>query len=284
MRQLHTMNDVNEQQLIALIKKANEFKSGLVKSYDFNKTLALIFLEPSTRTSVSFEVACKKLKINTVNFNASNSSLKKGETIIDTVTTIANYDLDALVIRSEVDEYFNLVNISTPIISAGDGSSNHPTQSLLDLMTIHNHFNKFSGLKVLIVGDIMHSRVAHSNYNMMKKLKMEVDLCAPEGMQDKTGKYVSIEEINNYDVVMLLRIQLERHATSEDYSNYNKEYGLNKDRLKELKKEAIIMHPGPYNLGVELTEDVLCDTRCKINEQVNNGLYMRMVVIDEICS
>lgn len=284
MKHLHTMNDLETKDVFSLINRANEFKNGLVKSYNFEKNIASIFLEPSTRTSMSFELACKKLKVNVVNFNATNSSLDKGETFLETISTINCYDLDALIIRSNIENYFNLLNIKTPIINAGDGCLNHPTQSLLDLMTIYNEFNCFEGLKVLIIGDIVHSRVAHSNYEIMTKLNMQVDFCAPSNMQGEVGNYVEITNINNYDVVMLLRIQTERHNERGEYSNYNTSYGLNKERLKQLKEDAIIMHPGPYNMGVELTSDVLVDKRCKINEQVNNGLYMRMAVIDEICS
>lgn len=284
MKQLHTVKELEINDVFYLIEQANKFKNGFIKHYNFEKTIALVFLEPSTRTSISFEVAAKKLKINTINFNSSNSSLKKGETFIDTINTISNYDLDAIIIRSEINNYYNLLNITAPIINGGDGCNNHPTQSLLDMMTIYNNFNKFSALKVLIIGDISHSRVAHSNYELMQKLGMQVDLCAPKEMQDTTGKYVTIKNIKDYDVVMLLRIQLERHATKDDYTNYNKDFGLNKERLKELKEDAIIMHPGPYNLGVEITNDVLSDKRCKIDEQVNNGLYMRMAVLNEICS
>lgn len=275
------VNDLNEQDVLALINSANEYKNGKTKDYNFEKNIASIFLEPSTRTSISFDVAMKKLKINNICFSAVNSSLSKGESFVDTIKTIDSYDLDALIIRSDIDNYFDIVDTKAPIINAGDGQTNHPTQSLLDLMTIYNEFKTFKDLKVVIIGDIIHSRVAKSNISIMQKLNMQVDVCAPKNFQDPNYNYVDIKEINNYDVVMLLRIQHERHSDTYDTTTYNKQYGLNKDSIKLLKQDAIIMHPGPFNVGVELTSDVLEDSRCRIYEQVNNGLYMRMAVIEK---
>lgn len=281
---LYTLDKFQEKSILDLIKRANQFKNGLEVDYS-KKIVGNLFFEPSTRTHYSFDIAAKRLKMRTINFTQDNSSLLKGETFEDTVYTFDQYGLDALVIRHQKEEYYKELNINTPIINAGDGSGNHPTQSLLDLMTIYNEFDKFKGLKILICGDIKHSRVAKTNIKVMKNLGMEVFLSAPKEFQDPSYEYCDLDEvIESVNIVMLLRVQFERHGT--DFGvDYIEKYQFNEQRLEKLKDDAIIMHPGPYNIDYEITNEVVHSQQSRIFEQVNNGMYMRMAVLeDEVCS
>lgn len=285
MNNLLNLQQLTNDQVKGLIKEALEFKIGTKEvDYNFKKIIGLLFFESSTRTHYSFDVAAKRLGVQTINFSPNTSSLNKGETFKDTIRTFESFGIDGLVIRSEINEYYKqLEDVHIPIINGGDGSGSHPTQALLDLVTIYEHFGKFSGLKVLIIGDIKHSRVARSNYEIMKRLDMDVKFVADPDLKDNYGEYVDIDdEISNVDILMLLRVQLERHEDEYATQAYNKQYGLNISRLEKLSKEAIILHPAPFNLGVELTEDVLEDDRCKIFEQSKNGVFLRMAVINNV--
>lgn len=270
------------EEIFSLIQRGLEFKNGAKCHYGGEKIIATLFFEPSTRTHYSFQVAAKRLGIEVIDFKADQSSLVKGETFIDTIKTFESFGTDIIVIRHPKREYYNqLTDITVPIVNGGDGSGNHPTQSLLDLMTIYEHFGSFQGLKIAICGDIAHSRVARTNYQIMTKLGMDVVFCAPEHLQADYGTYRHIDDVvGQVDIIMLLRMQIERHDAQLSIENYNELYGLNKQRLTKLRQEAIIMHPAPFNLNVELTGDVLQDARCKIFEQSKNGVYMRMAVIE----
>ncbi len=283
---LFNLLDFDEEKIMYFVKKALAFKKGENKvNYNGDKVIALLFFEPSTRTHYSFDVAAKRLGMQVVTFESENSALKKGETFRDTVKTFESFQVDGFVIRDRQKDYYKLLeDVKTPIINGGDGNGFHPTQSLLDLVTIYEHFGKFEGLKAVIVGDIAHSRVARTNYEIMKKLKMDVKLVADENLRSDYGEYVEVDDIiEDVDVFMLLRVQLERHDINYETGFYNAKYGLNKQRLEKLNKNAIIMHPAPFNLGVELTEDVLEDSRCKIFTQSENGVYLRMAVLNEYC-
>ena len=273
-----SVEEINE-----ILDLAEEFKNGKDVDYKGKKVISNLFFEPSTRTHYSFDMAALRLGCKTQNFDAGNSSLKKGESLYDTIKTFESFGTDALVIRHIDNEYYKqLESIKTPILNAGDGTGNHPSQSLLDLLTIRQEFGKFEGLKVVIVGDIKHSRVAHTNFKVMKKLGIEVYTSGPMEYKEEGYNYIGLEEIlDKVDVVMLLRVQHERHesAMHETVEQYHKLYGLNKERVARMKKSAIIMHPAPFNRGVEIADDIVECEKSRIFKQVQNGVYIRMAMI-----
>ncbi|MDR1781400.1 MAG: aspartate carbamoyltransferase catalytic subunit [Bacilli bacterium] len=281
---LLNLYDYSKDDILSLIELALEFKSGQKKvNYNQEKVVCNLFFEPSTRTHYSFEMAAKRLGCQTISFNPSGSSLEKNETFYDTVKFFEAIQPDALVIRSSEDNYYEQFNnLEVPLINGGDGKSNHPTQSLLDLVTIYENFNTISGLKVLIVGDIKHSRVAHTNIDILERLGNEVFLTGPKPFQEEGLFFVDFDEyISKVDVVMLLRMQFERHSEDSglNYDTYLDEYGLNKKRYALMKDEAIIIHPAPFNRGLEIDTDLVESPKSKIFEQMRNGLYLRMAVL-----
>ena len=284
MRGLLTLKDLKTEKIIELIEYAIKLKNGYKVTYP-NKKVVTLFYENSTRTHYSFQCALMNLGINVIQCNTSSSSVQKGESLYDTVRTFEYLGVDGIVIRSSQDEYFKeLENINIPIFNGGDGSSNHPTQSLLDLMTIYEEYGKFEGLKCCIVGDIVHSRVAHTNIEIMKRLGMEVYISGPEEFNDNSGKFIPFDQaIKEMDVIMLLRVQFERHQEQMSLSieEYHKQYGLTKERVNQMKNNAIIMHPAPVNRGVEIADEVVECEKSRIFKQMTNGVYIRMAVISE---
>lgn len=284
MRGLLTLKDLKTEKIIELIEYAIKLKKGHKVTYP-NKKVVTLFYENSTRTHYSFQCALMNLGINVIQCNTSSSSVQKGESLYDTVRTFEYLGVDGIVIRSSQDEYFKeLENINIPIFNGGDGSSNHPTQSLLDLMTIYEEYGKFEGLKCCIVGDIVHSRVAHTNIEIMQRLGMEVYISGPEEFNDNSGKFIPFNQaIKEMDVIMLLRVQFERHHEKMSLSieDYHKQYGLTIERVKQMKNNAIIMHPAPVNRGVEISDDVVECEKSRIFKQMTNGVYIRMAVISE---
>lgn len=282
MKGLLTLKDLKTEKIIEIIEYASKIKNGYKVSYPGKKVVTL-FYENSTRTHFSFQCALMNLGINVLQCDTGRSSAQKGESLYDTVKTFESLGVDGVVIRSSQDEYFKeLENINIPIFNGGDGKSNHPTQSLLDLMTIYEEFGKFEGIKCCIVGDIVNSRVAHTNIEVMQRLGMDVYISGPEEFNDNSCKFISFDEaIKEMDVIMLLRIQFERHTegmkmTVEDY---HKEYGLTLDRVNQMKENAIIMHPAPVNRGVEIADDVVECQKSRIFPQMTNGVYIRMAVV-----
>lgn len=272
-----------------LLESATAFKSGKKKiNYNGEKIIANLFFEPSTRTHYSFETAELKLGCKTIDFAPESSSMKKGETLYDTVKTFESLGVDAVVIRHREDEYYKqLNNIKIPILNGGDGTKDHPSQSLLDLYTIKEEFGYFEGLKVLIVGDIKHSRVAHSNIKVMERLGMKVYTSGPEEFKDEELEFVNFDEyLPQVDVVMLLRIQLERHneKINIDAKSYNKKYGLNVENVSKMKEKAIIMHPAPFNRNVEISDDIVECSKSRIFKQIENGVFVRMAMIEKVLS
>lgn len=282
MKGLLTLKDLETNKIMELIEYAIQLKNGYVVKYP-DKKVATLFFENSTRTHYSFQTALINLGINVLSCDVRNSSVAKGETLYDTVRTFEALGVDGVVIRSSVDEYFKeLENIQIPIFNGGDGKSNHPTQSLLDLMTIYEEYGKFEGLKCCIVGDIVHSRVAHTNIEVMERLGMDVYISGPSEYNDNSAKYIPLEEaIKTMDVIMLLRVQFERHSESMSMSveEYHKEYGLSMDRVRKMLPHAIIMHPAPVNRGVEIADDVVECEKSRIYKQMTNGVYIRMAAI-----
>ena len=253
-------------------------------------TIANIFFENSTRTKLSFELAEKRLSADIVNFSASGSSVKKGETLIDTVNNILSMKVDMVVMRhsSPGAAEFLSKKINARVINAGDGTLEHPTQALLDAYSIREKLGSVEGKKVVIVGDILHSRVALSNIYCLQKLGAEVMVCGPTTLIPKyigdLGVKVShnlIEALEWCDVANMLRIQLERQDIKyfPSLREYSQQFGLNKEILNSLSKEIVIMHPGPINRGVEITSDVADSKQSIILQQVENGVAIRMAVI-----
>lgn len=282
MKGLLTLKELSTTQIENIIKYAIELKNGKQVSYP-GKKMATLFYENSTRTHYSFQAALMNLGIQVLNCDVSKSSVQKGETLYDTVRTFESIGVDGVIIRSSVDEYYKeLETIQIPIFNGGDGKSNHPTQSLLDLMTIYEEFGYFKGLKCCIIGDIMHSRVAHTNIEIMKRLGMDVYISGPEEYNDNSATFISVDEaIKEMDVIMLLRVQFERHTENMSMSNeeYHQQYGLSIDKVNRMKDTAIIMHPAPVNRGVEIADDVVECSKSRIYKQMTNGVYIRMSVI-----
>lgn len=285
-KNLLKMSDLSEKEVYSLIERALELKKGGYPKKRDDLFVANLFFENSTRTKHSFEVAEKKLKLNVINFSASSSSINKGESLADTVKTLESIGCDIFVIRHSEDEYYKNLDTNAKIINAGDGRGEHPSQCLLDLMTMYENFEKIKGLKVVIVGDIKNSRVARSNYNVLTRLGAEVKFVCPEIFKDTTlGEVVNFDDIlENVDVLMMLRVQHERHDGKEkfDKEEYHKNFGLTKERYNKLKKEAIIMHPAPVNRGVEIDSELVESEKSKIFTQMTNGMYMREAILEKI--
>ncbi|MDR2728245.1 MAG: aspartate carbamoyltransferase catalytic subunit [Chitinispirillales bacterium] len=254
------------------------------------KTIVNLFYENSTRTRISFELAEKRLSANPLNFAASTSSVNKGETLRDTIQNIEAMKIDMVVVRHSAAgvPFFLTKCTDAVIVNAGDGFHEHPTQALLDIMTIRQKFGRLEGLKVAIIGDIFHSRVARSNAWGMKTMGMEVVLCGPPTLLPQHTESLGVpvtdnvdEALDGADVVMLLRIQLERQSSAvfPSIREYRDRYGVDLDRLSKLKESVVIMHPGPVNRGVELASDVADSGNSVILDQVTNGVAVRMAVL-----
>lgn len=289
------IKDLATNEINFILDTASGFKDVLARDIKKvpplrGKTVVNLFFEPSTRTRTSFTLAGKRLSADVVNFSVNTSSVVKGETLKDTALTIQSLGADFIVIRhasSGVPHFLSkILNIS--IINAGDGANEHPTQALLDLFTIRSHKKKINGLTVAIIGDIAHSRVAKSNIYGLIKLGAKVRVICPPTLMpaeiDKLGVDVfhSIEQgIKNADVIMTLRLQLERQVKGflPSLEEYFKLYGLTAERLKLARDNAIVMHPGPMNRGVEIDSEVADGSQSVILEQVTNGIAVRMAVL-----
>lgn len=284
MKGLLTLKDLKTEKIIELVEYAIKIKNGYKVSYPGKKAVTL-FYENSTRTHFSFQSALLNLGMGVLSCDVQKSSVQKGETLYDTVRTFESIGVDGVIIRSSQDEYYKeLEGINIPIFNAGDGKSNHPTQSLLDLMTIYEEFGKFEGLKCCIVGDIVHSRVAHTNIEVMERLGMEVYISGPEEFNDNSAKWIPFDEaVSEMDVIMLLRVQFERHQKGMDMSveDYHEKYGMTMERVNKMKEKAIIMHPAPVNRGVEIADDVVECSKSRIFPQMTNGVFVRMAVISQ---
>jgi len=253
------------------------------------KTVINLFYEASTRTRTSFELAAKRLSADVINISTSTSSVVKGETLLDTARNIEAMKCDMIIVRhncSGAPEYLSKL-LKSSVINAGDGSHEHPTQALLDLFTIREKLGRLEGLKVVIVGDISHSRVARSNIHALSMMGARVTVCGPPTMIppgiERLGTQVSSnmdQAIENADVVMMLRLQLERQTAGlfPGVREYAKLYGLNRSRLGRAAQHVLVMHPGPINRGVEISSEV-ADHASVILEQVTNGVAVRMAVM-----
>ena len=253
------------------------------------KTVALLFFEPSTRTSMSFQLAAQRLSADIIQFNKSGSSLSKGETLIDTASNIEAMGIDMVVVRHSCPGVPQVLakHLKCAIVNAGDGCHEHPTQGLLDIFTIREKLGTLKGVKVAIVGDIRHSRVARSNIFGLQKLGAKVTVVGPPTLIPQSMKKMGVEISHNLDdvikevdVINCLRIQMERQGRSNFPSlrEYALLYGMNRDRLKRARKDLVVMHPGPINRGVEMTAEVADSKNSVILKQVSNGLACRMAV------
>lgn len=286
---MFTITELSTERINSIVTEALAFANGKTAKIEGEVFCSNLFFEDSTRTKTSFDIAERKLGLQVVPFDASNSSVNKGESLYDTVKTIESLGVNLVVIRDKKDRYFDeLKNITIPVINGGDGTGNHPSQCMLDLMTIYQEFGKFEGLKIGIVGDVKHSRVANSNAEALRRLGAKVYFSGPEQWFDEgaliNGTYLSVDElIKEVDVLMLLRIQHERHDVKISFSasDYHRKYGLTKEREKAMKKEAIIMHPAPINRGVEIDTDLVECERSRIFKQMQNGVFARMAILKE---
>ena len=284
MKNLFNLSSLSIEEITAILDRAQQFADGEKSDRAKGKVVASLFFEPSTRTQNSYSTAVMRLGGLVLTFNSSVSSMTKGETFYDTVKVFESLGCDAAIIRDKKNEYWKeLEGIKMPILSGGDGTGNHPTQSLLDLLTIRQEFGHFDGLKVCIVGDIIHSRVAHTDIEVMERLGMEVYTSGPDEFKEEGFNYIDFDKaIKEMDVIMLLRIQHERLSSEMIMSkeDYNKQFGLNKDRVRAMKPNAIIMHPAPFNRGVEIDDDCVECEKSRIFKQMSNGVFVRMAVVE----
>ena len=301
MKHLLSINDLSRDEALQILDTASELSKlseNSIKKFPTlrGRTVVNLFFEDSTRTRISFEAAAKRLSADVINFSAKGSSLSKGESLKDTALTLQAMGADAVVIRHSASGAAHQLArqqwMSGTVINAGDGTHEHPTQALLDAFTIRKNLangqGDLSGLRVAIVGDILHSRVARSNVLLLQKLGATVTLVAPPTLLpvgvEKWGAVISFnfdEVISEVDVVMMLRVQRERmddlfFPTEREYS---RNFGLNSDRIVQMKKSAIVMHPGPMNRGLEISADSADSQQSVIVEQVANGVSVRMAAL-----
>ncbi|MCH8034063.1 MAG: aspartate carbamoyltransferase catalytic subunit [Bacteroidetes bacterium] len=294
-RHLLGLQGVPKEDIQLILDTANTFKEVLARPIKKvptlqGKTIVNLFYESSTRTRISFELAEKRLSADTVNFSLSTSSVKKGESLKDTVKNIEAMKIDMIIIRhSAAGTPFYLTKIcDANIINAGDGTHEHPTQALLDMYSIREKLGKIEGLKVCIVGDILHSRVALSNIFGLETMGVKVSVCGPSTMIPRQIEELGVDVIYNIDeaiqendILNVLRIQLERNA-GENFPSlreYAKYFGITKERLEKSGKEILILHPGPINRGVEISSEVADGSDQIILDQVTNGVAIRMAVL-----
>ncbi len=253
-----------------------------------HKMIANVFYEPSTRTRFSFEIAAKRLGAGLVNFSPENTSVKKGETVYDTLKCLESLGVDAIVMRHSDDYIFETLQdkFQTPLINAGAGKFEHPSQGLLDLLTLHQEFGKLQGLKIAVCGDIKHSRVAGSLMIAAEKFGMQLYLCGPDALLPDTNqsfiKKANFDDVlPEVDAVMMLRIQLERHENLElNPQTYHQQFGMNEKRIQRMKREAIILHPGPFNRGIEISDEIVEHKQSRIFKQMGNGVHARMAILE----
>ncbi|MFB0525932.1 MAG: aspartate carbamoyltransferase catalytic subunit [bacterium] len=286
---------LDREEINLILETAKPFKELFTRSVKKvpplrGKTVVLLFYEPSTRTRTSFELAAKRLSADVLNISASTSSVAKGESLIDTAKTLEAMKADFVVIRHSMAGAPQILarTISASIVNAGDGTHEHPTQGLLDMFTIWEKKGRLSGLKVAIVGDILHSRVARSNIWGLNKMGAKVYVVGPATLIPPMIEQMGVkifydldEIIDELDVINILRIQIERQKENlfPSLREYNEIFGITDERLKRAKKDLLVMHPGPMNRGIEISSSVAESSRSVITEQVTNGIAVRMAVL-----
>ncbi|MBM7565738.1 aspartate carbamoyltransferase catalytic subunit [Paenibacillus sacheonensis] len=287
-RSLLGLKELSKEEIESILTRAAywEASPNKIEPVLQGKFIANMFFENSTRTRFSFEVAEKRLGAEVLNFSAAVSSVQKGESIYDTVRTLESMGIDAGIIRLKPNGVLAelATKINVPLINAGDGNNEHPTQALLDLYTMRKQFGELRGLTVSIIGDIQHSRVARSNLYALQKFGAKVQFCAPGNMSapELNAPLVSMEEALKADVIMMLRVQLERHESGMmgTPEAYREQYGLTVERASRIAPHAIIMHPAPINRGVEIDDELVEHGQSRIFPQMQNGVPIRMAVIE----
>jgi aspartate carbamoyltransferase catalytic subunit len=296
LKNLFQTAQLSVDQIISILEKAKALKSGQLKpnvKLANDRIVANVFFEPSTRTRFSFEIASQRLGLQTISFTAdSSTSITKGESLEETLQTVLAMRPDAVVLRFKGEPAIQQVAAQTqiPIINAGQGTMEHPTQALLDAMTIWERRGQIKDEKILFVGDVTHSRVAASGLLVFSKLGAKVGFCGPKEFLPaahqwaEVTKFESLQEASSWATVCIgLRVQKERHEKKQvDMSDYIQKFRLDGQNLQNLGSQAVIMHPGPFVADEDLHPDVLNDKRCAIHDQVTNGVYVRMSVLGEI--
>ncbi|OJF92937.1 aspartate carbamoyltransferase catalytic subunit [Alkalibacterium sp. 20] len=294
MRHFVSLEQYDNEEIIDMIESAIEFKRQ-TKFPTYTENYAInCFFEQSTRTHKSFEMAERKMGMQVLDFQPSMSSVQKGESLYDTVLTLQAIGVDIVVIRHSEEAYYTKLiesdSIKCSIINGGDGAGQHPSQSLLDLMTIYEEYGSFKNLKVAISGDLTHSRVAKSNMQILKRLGATLYFTGPQEWYEPSfeeyGTFTTIDKlIDKVDVMMLLRVQHERHQETDlrfSENTYLQKYGITFERESRMKESAIIMHPAPVNRGVEIEDSLVECERSRIVRQMENGVYARIAIIDSV--
>ncbi len=292
---LITLSDLSSEDINIILDRGDHWADKLNSKVSFgprkidNPIVANLFFESSTRTRFSFEVASKKLGFHVLNFDHKVSSTQKGETLYDTLKTLEAMGVQIVIIRTSEETILSDIasKVKLAVINAGAGSNEHPSQALLDLATIRQHFNRLEDLKVAIIGDIKYSRVARSNILALEKYGSRVLLAGPDALMpdeilgNHTQRVSADEAVAQADVVMLLRLQKERHKELvTDTSSYFKDFGLTMERFAKMQEHAVIMHPAPFNRGVEIADELIECPRSLIYKQVSNGVAIRMAILE----
>ncbi|WP_313267228.1 aspartate carbamoyltransferase catalytic subunit [Epilithonimonas vandammei] len=281
------LSRVSTDSIEKILKESQAFSEGKISKIEGDVFAANLFFENSTRTKTSFEVAEKKLGLQVIDFEADKSSIAKGETLLDTIKTLEAIGVEVAAIRHSETRYYDaLKDTKLSIVNAGDGTGHHPSQAILDAMTIIQEFGKIEGLKIGIVGDVKHSRVANSDAGLFRRLGAKVYFSGPEFWFDEgmlvNGTYMQFDDlVKEVDVLILLRIQHERHEKSFNFKSedYLKKFGLTKEREAKMKPTSIIMHPAPINRGVEIDSELVECQRSRIFKQMQNGVFARMAIL-----
>jgi len=291
---LVSVDQFSNQDVLHFIQLAQAFKNGLTVTLKRPTYAMNLFFENSTRTHTSFEMAERRLGLQVIPFDPQTSSVTKGESLLDTLKTLQAIGVDLAVIRHPHDQFYQpliAANLAMSLINAGDGSGQHPSQSLLDMLTIYEEFGHFEGLKIAMVGDLAHSRVVRSNMMLLTQLGAEVYFSGPTAWFNDDfaayGTYRPMDDlVGKMDVMMLLRVQHERLAAANDAdfdaTSYHQQYGLTLARAAKMPKRAIIMHPAPVNRGVEIASDLVEAPQSRIFQQMTNGVYIRMAMITQL--
>ncbi|MEA1955592.1 MAG: aspartate carbamoyltransferase catalytic subunit [Campylobacterota bacterium] len=287
MQHLIRTDDFTKQEIEELLKDAKKFSDGKFHRVLQDKIIITLFFENSTRTKSSFEIAAKRLGADMVHLDVTNSSTKKGETLVDTAMNLDAMGPDAIIVRHQNSGVAQILsnNTKASIINAGDGAHAHPTQALLDLFTLKEHFGDLEGKKIAIIGDIKNSRVANSNIELLTRFGMEVILVAPPHFLPKTSlrtTHYLRKVIDEVDAIMSLRTQTERHS-SQSYASL-KDYASDFCVTEEIigDRDIILLHPGPVHRNIDISDALLADERCKVLQQVSNGVSMRMAVLKKL--
>lgn len=284
MEHFFSVDQLNIDTIYALCEQAKQCKKQEIRISD-QIFAGNVFTEPSTRTKLSFTIAQKRLGLDVLEVDGAQSSIVKGESLEDTVITLEAIGANMLIVRDGSNKWMEELQdkVSIPMINAGAGTAEHPTQCMLDVFTLYEEFGGFAGLQVVIAGDVKHSRVAHSNIRTLQRLGAKVYTSCAESFVDENLQVPNIsmdEAVKMADCLMLLRIQHERHGGEDtETNNYLREFGLTIAREQQMKEHSIIMHPGPVNRGVEIDGSLIYGKRSRIKQQIQNGVYMRMSIM-----